>query len=337
MGNSRARAVYEANLPDNFRRPQSDSSLESFIRAKYEHKKYIAREWVPPALPKVDWEKEIDEEIERQKRKKKAAAAEKKTAIKLPTATEVPQLPKPKTSASPKPARSGAQETQKPTQDLLGLQNGEDGFSGFLSASSVEQNTAKKDEAAEAARAEEESFFNQPVPSEKERSKMTKDSIMALYGSAPPQPIVYAPPTTSFQPGVAPTTFPPNYPYPTQGYTPGMPQQFPSQPFSTLQNGNAHFPAPQGAPVSQFHSLGAQPSAMPFSGSQGFVSAPFAQPYAAPTGQFLPPMGTTVPLNAPANPFCGTMPVQQQFAGMNLGATMNPPTTGKPAAANIWQ
>lgn len=53
MGNSRARAVYEANLPDSFRRPQTDSSLESFIRAKYEHKKYIAREWVPPVIPKV--------------------------------------------------------------------------------------------------------------------------------------------------------------------------------------------------------------------------------------------------------------------------------------------
>lgn len=53
MGNSRARAVYEANLPDNFRRPQTDSALESFIRAKYEHKKYIAREWCPPPLPKV--------------------------------------------------------------------------------------------------------------------------------------------------------------------------------------------------------------------------------------------------------------------------------------------
>ncbi len=46
MGNSKARAVYEANLPDNFSRPQTDSSLESFIRAKYEHKKYIAKEWV---------------------------------------------------------------------------------------------------------------------------------------------------------------------------------------------------------------------------------------------------------------------------------------------------
>lgn len=53
MGNSRARAVYEANLPDDFRRPQLDSALEQFIRAKYEAKKYIAREWVPPPLPKV--------------------------------------------------------------------------------------------------------------------------------------------------------------------------------------------------------------------------------------------------------------------------------------------
>lgn len=46
MGNSKARAVYEANLPDNFTRPQADSALESFIRAKYEQKKYIAKEWV---------------------------------------------------------------------------------------------------------------------------------------------------------------------------------------------------------------------------------------------------------------------------------------------------
>lgn len=35
MGNSRARAVYEALLSDNFRRPQTDSGLETFIRAKY--------------------------------------------------------------------------------------------------------------------------------------------------------------------------------------------------------------------------------------------------------------------------------------------------------------
>lgn len=53
MGNSRARAVYEAQLPDGFRRPQTDAALESFIRAKYEQKKYVAKEWVPSPAPKV--------------------------------------------------------------------------------------------------------------------------------------------------------------------------------------------------------------------------------------------------------------------------------------------
>lgn len=71
MGNSRARAVYEAQLPDGFRRPQTDSALESFIRAKYEQKKYVAREWVPPSPVKVNWDKEIEEEMEKQRRKKK--------------------------------------------------------------------------------------------------------------------------------------------------------------------------------------------------------------------------------------------------------------------------
>lgn len=71
MGNSRARAVYEAQMPDGFRRPQTDSALESFIRAKYEQKKYVAREWVQPPPVKVNWDKEIDEEMEKQKRKKK--------------------------------------------------------------------------------------------------------------------------------------------------------------------------------------------------------------------------------------------------------------------------
>lgn len=121
MGNSRARAVYEANLPDNFRRPQNDSSLESFIRAKYEHKKYIAREWVPPQLPKVNWEKEIEEELEKQKRKKKnnLADSDKKTLV---NSVDVPQIPKPK-NPSPKPHRNSTPEKKKKEirdSDLLG-------------------------------------------------------------------------------------------------------------------------------------------------------------------------------------------------------------------------
>ena len=54
MGNSRARAVYEANLPDGYLRPQNNQALEQFIRNKYEKKKYIAKEYVaqkPPEFP----------------------------------------------------------------------------------------------------------------------------------------------------------------------------------------------------------------------------------------------------------------------------------------------
>jgi len=50
MGNNRARAVYEANLPQGFRRPQTDSALEAFIRAKYEQRKWLAKDWIPPEI-----------------------------------------------------------------------------------------------------------------------------------------------------------------------------------------------------------------------------------------------------------------------------------------------
>ncbi|ENN74524.1 hypothetical protein YQE_08848, partial [Dendroctonus ponderosae] len=171
MGNSRARAVYEANLPDNFRRPQNDTNLETFIRAKYEHKKYIAREWVPPPLPKVNWEKEIDEEIEKQKRKKKT------TLEKRPLANvEVPQLPKP-TNPSPKPSRSVSntpetkekqkQNTNSSSKDLL----------------VVEQDPIKKPDVVDKAKSEEESFFNQTLPAEKEKVKLDKNSMQTPFQS----------------------------------------------------------------------------------------------------------------------------------------------------------
>lgn len=92
MGNSRARAVYEAQMPDGFRRPQTDSALETFIRAKYEQKKYVAREWVQPPPVKVNWDKEIDEEMEKQKRKKKG--------LPITTATNGKSTETPKTTPS---------------------------------------------------------------------------------------------------------------------------------------------------------------------------------------------------------------------------------------------
>lgn len=50
MGNNRGRAVYEANMPAGFRRSQTDSALETFIRSKYEQRKWIAKDWIPPEI-----------------------------------------------------------------------------------------------------------------------------------------------------------------------------------------------------------------------------------------------------------------------------------------------
>nr|CAD7404347.1 unnamed protein product [Timema poppensis] len=226
MGNSRARAVYEANLPDNFRRPQTDSSLEAFVRAKYEQKKYIAREWVPPSIPKVNWDKELDEEAERQRRRKKELNQQRQVRRSNNSASEttVPQLlPKPKGSTSPKVPRTtadaGKTAPKSATHDLLGLESpegstatpvsssvsaggGDDIFSSFLSAPPATEpvspagNTKpveKPEEPVKGRSAEEESFFNQPAPSSAEKRQLTKDSILALYATQPTQPVSQQP------------------------------------------------------------------------------------------------------------------------------------------------
>ncbi|XP_055372338.1 stromal membrane-associated protein 1 [Condylostylus longicornis] len=250
MGNSRARAVYEAQIPDGFRRPQTDTALENFIRAKYEHKKYLAREWVPPSPPKVDWAKEIDEEIEKQKRKKKSASGQlggitaplsssniissgdKKISSTSNSIKNTPlpaPLPKPKSSNSPKTSNrldlnsstsssTNNSSSLNSSSDLLGLtsptnapavvgkehQNGSDQFTSFLSATSttnpVNSSSANgkanlgKDlnkTAANSLAKEEEDFFNQTtslgsVADRDKSGKLTKDSILALYGTSNP-------------------------------------------------------------------------------------------------------------------------------------------------------
>ncbi|XP_074503087.1 stromal membrane-associated protein 1-like isoform X9 [Sebastes fasciatus] len=44
MGNNRAKQLYEAHLPEGFRRPQTDQAVEVFVRDKYERKKYLDKE-----------------------------------------------------------------------------------------------------------------------------------------------------------------------------------------------------------------------------------------------------------------------------------------------------
>ncbi|TMS36075.1 hypothetical protein L596_003333 [Steinernema carpocapsae] len=59
MGNAKGRAVYEHGLPKDFRRAQNDHSLESFIRAKYEQKRYMMKDWCPPRVDGNDLPLEV--------------------------------------------------------------------------------------------------------------------------------------------------------------------------------------------------------------------------------------------------------------------------------------
>lgn len=42
IGNRRAKAIYEAKLSDNYLRPSTETSLDAFIRSKYEQHKFVS-------------------------------------------------------------------------------------------------------------------------------------------------------------------------------------------------------------------------------------------------------------------------------------------------------
>lgn len=70
----------------------------------------------------MNWDKELDEEAERQRRRKKEGQKTSVTQNALPPVKKpevVPQLPKPQSSVSPKPNRTTT--TSSATLDLLGL------------------------------------------------------------------------------------------------------------------------------------------------------------------------------------------------------------------------
>ncbi|XP_071014146.1 stromal membrane-associated protein 1 isoform X6 [Oncorhynchus clarkii lewisi] len=54
MGNNKAKQLYEAHLPDTFRRPQTDQAVEFFIRDKYERKKYYDQNGLKTASKKAE-------------------------------------------------------------------------------------------------------------------------------------------------------------------------------------------------------------------------------------------------------------------------------------------
>lgn len=206
-----------------------------------------------------------------------------------------------------------------------GLQNGEDNFSNFISApitNAPNQDNQKK-ESNDLSKSEEESFFNQVAPTEKEKVKLDKDSILALYGSTP---------AVNFnQFGQVPA-----YPQSTYQAFGGFPQQQP-QPVVQAQNGITQLQGTTQWPQQQWANQGqfpAQTQVQFVPNPQQFQAPQFNQyqgvPQATVPGQMYQQAYQPAGNFPQPNPFFATQNLQQQFSNMNLG---NPTAN----AGNVWQ
>ncbi|XP_032999118.1 stromal membrane-associated protein 1 isoform X1 [Lacerta agilis] len=221
MGNTKARLLYEANLPENFRRPQTDQAVEFFIRDKYEKKKYYDKNAVnvssmsssdasqplasSPSLQAASEKNKIEKEKEKRKEEKKKDREPEKPLKCL----GVEKLPKKEDQqlelkASPK-------KVPESTVDLLGLDGPADSsvtngsittpaavlnddldifgpmISNPLPATSIPPSqTASTNTAAatlSAASGDLDLFTEQTKSEESAKKLLSKDSILSLYGT----------------------------------------------------------------------------------------------------------------------------------------------------------
>ncbi|XP_029451508.1 stromal membrane-associated protein 1 isoform X5 [Rhinatrema bivittatum] len=195
MGNTKARLCYEANLPENFRRPQTDQSVEFFIRDKYERKKYYDKS----AANAINMEK--DKRKEDKKRDRESEKPPKSLATEKPTKKEDQQLelkPSPKKAAEPTIDLLGldgpaeAPVTNGSTTSIAALNDDLDIFGPMISnplptsTAQVSQGTSTKPAAAPVSTAsgDLDLFTEQTAKSDESAKKqLSKDSILSLYGT----------------------------------------------------------------------------------------------------------------------------------------------------------
>ncbi|XP_018606453.2 stromal membrane-associated protein 1 isoform X1 [Scleropages formosus] len=126
MGNTRARQLYEANLPESFRRPQTDQAVEFFIRDKYEKKKYYDKNAVsgsnksseaavpPTASPSSQATEKSKAEKEREKEEKKEKDPDKGSKSVVNEKSQ-------KRDEIQRDSKASPMKNAEPAVDLLGL------------------------------------------------------------------------------------------------------------------------------------------------------------------------------------------------------------------------
>ncbi|NXE99318.1 SMAP2 protein, partial [Menura novaehollandiae] len=206
MGNGKANRLYEAYLPENFRRPQTDQhpffpgktrslsilelcTVESFIREKYEKKKYMDR-----SIDINAFRKEKDDKWKRSNEPEKKLEPIIFEKVKMPQKKEETQQSR---KSSPK---------SEPVMDLLGLDapvpipvtNGRpsslekdlDLFASVGSSSDSRKAVGSMPTSGSAGSVPENlNLFPEPGGKGEEAGKkqLSKASILSLYGSQTPQ------------------------------------------------------------------------------------------------------------------------------------------------------
>ncbi|KAF7663821.1 hypothetical protein LDENG_00198110 [Lucifuga dentata] len=204
MGNTKARQLYEAHLPENFKRPQSDQAVEVFIRDKYERRKYYDKDAVVTAQQKSSeaapastspssqadrsrQEKECEKKREEKKREKDVDKVER------------PNNAKSECKASPKKSTETA-------VDLLSLDTPESGggnssndldiFGPMVSNPLPSSNNAQlaqtgsstalpqTDPASSSSSSSSSSTTSTTTTKAEEKKLLSKDSILSLYASS---------------------------------------------------------------------------------------------------------------------------------------------------------
>ncbi|XP_073936332.1 stromal membrane-associated protein 1 isoform X4 [Castor canadensis] len=327
MGNTKARLLYEANLPENFRRPQTDQAVEFFIRDKYEKKKYYDKNAL--AITNISCS---DAPLQPLVSSPSLQAAVEKNKLELQKKED--QQLESKKSTSPKKAA-------EPTVDLLGLDgpaeapvtNGNtttlpalnddlDIFGPMISnplpatVTPPAQGTSSVPAAATLSTvtsADLDLFTEQTTKSEEAAKKqLSKDSILSLYGTGtiqhPSTPGVFMGPTNIPFTSQAPAAF--------QGF-PSMGVPVPATP---ALMGNVMGPSTSmmvGMPMPNGFMGNAQTGMMPLPQNVGPQGGMVGQ-MGAPQSKFGLPQAQ--------QPQWSLSQMNQQMAGMSISSAN--PTTG---------
>ncbi|XP_056251313.1 stromal membrane-associated protein 1 isoform X3 [Seriola aureovittata] len=245
MGNTRARQLYEAHLPESFRRPQTDQAVEVFIRDKYERKKYFDKEAqgaadqksseaAPPSTSPSSQADRNRQEKEREKKKE-----EKKKERDVDKGERLNNTKQSECRVSPK-------KSTEPAVDLLGLDAPEGEGKSLAGAAPISDeldifgpmvsnpipsanNTQQAQSSSSTAPPQADPSTSSSASSStstttttkaEEKKLLSKDSILSLYASSS----VGSQPQSQQQPAPGQGMYmgQPQMQFTPQGFSPGM-------------------------------------------------------------------------------------------------------------------